>query len=71
VPANEVEEEIERPLEGLEEYRKRLGRNVEIRRHLGHRLAADARDRQREVEDRLLVGHHGRVVGGVRRHFLP
>src|SRR5579862_977373 len=67
VPPDEVEEEIERALEGIEEDRERLGRNVEVRRKLREGLAPDLRDRHREVERGLLECG---IVGGLRGHFL-
>jgi hypothetical protein len=43
--ADQVDQEVERPLEGLEEHLERLGRDVEIDRQLRERFPVDARDR--------------------------
>jgi hypothetical protein len=69
VLADEVEQQVERALEGVEEHRQRLGRDVEVRGHLVHRLAADARERKREVQQRLPEVQ--RIVCGVGAHFAP
>ena len=58
--ADEVEQQVERALEGVEEHRQRLGRDVEVRGQLRHGLAADLRDRQRQVERRLLEPERNR-----------
>src|SRR5205085_2654299 len=71
VLADEVEQQVERAFEGLEEDRQRFRRDVEVRRQLDQRLAAHPRERQRERERRLLVGLHGGIVGCVCRHFFP
>jgi hypothetical protein len=67
VLADQVEKEVERALERVEEHRQGLGRDVEVRRQLRHRLAADLRDRQREVEAglaRLDEADDARIVRG-------
>jgi nucleotide-binding universal stress UspA family protein len=45
--ADQVEQQVERSLEGLEEHLERLGRDVEVDRQRRERLAVDARDRLR------------------------
>ena len=66
MPADEVQQQVERALEGVEEDRERFRRNVEIGRELGEGLAADLRDRQREPERRLRAVDG--IVRGTRRH---
>ena len=39
--ADQIEEQVERPLEGLEEHLQRVGRDVQVVRQLRHRLAVD------------------------------
>ena len=41
LPADQVQQQVERTLEGLEEDFERLGRDVQVPRHLQHRLAVD------------------------------
>src|SRR6185503_449990 len=69
VAANEVEEEVQRALERVEEDRERFRRDVEVLGHFRERLAADLRDGHRQVEHGLLVREG--IVGGVRGHLRP
>ena len=58
--ANEIQEQVQRTLEGFEENLERFRRNVQIVRHLQQRLAVDARDRcprrLRKIDDRCHRG---------------
>jgi len=40
-----VQQQVERPFEGLEEHLQRIGRDVQVARHLRDRLAVDHRER--------------------------
>ena len=42
VLADQVQQQIERPLEGLQHHFQRIRRNVQIQRHLHHRFAVDS-----------------------------
>ena len=63
--ADQVEQQIEGSFEGLQENLERLGRDVEVLRHLEQRLAVDAGHRRtcglREIDDRLLGGRRAHV----------
>ncbi len=58
LPADQVEQQVERALERLEEHLERLGRNVEVVRQVVVRLAVDARERLR-VRRRVLEVDRG------------
>ena len=60
--ANEIEQQVERALERVEEYLQRVRRDVQVLRHLEQQLAAHHRPRNRAGRRRCGVG--GRVVGG-------
>ena len=51
VLADQVEQQVERAFKSLEVYLERIGRDIEILRQLGNRLAADARTDRRLDHD--------------------
>jgi hypothetical protein len=52
--ADQVEQQVERALEGLEDDLERVGRDVEVPRQLDDRLAVQPRDRRRRRRRRQL-----------------
>ncbi|MCY1240081.1 hypothetical protein D9M72_529100 [compost metagenome] len=57
--ADQVEQQVERALEGFEEDLQRIRRDIEILRQLGHRLAVDQGERQLLLGARLGIRRLG------------
>ncbi len=62
--ADQVEQQVERPLEGIEHDRQRIRRDVQVERQLLHRLTVDTGHRLQQVwlQDRCIqhieIGRH-------------
>src|SRR5690606_31824662 len=62
----QIKEQVQRPLECLQEYLQRIRRNVEVLGELGHRLAVDDGKRHFRLEG-IATGVFGREDGRFRR----
>ena len=59
LPADQIQQQVERALERLEEHFERLRRNVQILRQLEQRLAVDAGDRRPALRGE--IANHGTI----------
>ena len=66
LPADQIEQQIERALEGLQKHLERLRRDVQVARQLGDRLALDHRERHLGLRVVHGAAAAGAAAAGVR-----
>jgi len=67
---DQIQEHVEGPLEGLEEHLERLRRDIQVARHLGHRLAFHHGKRHFALFRRQRYGNRRRIVRHQRQFRL-